>query len=162
MTTSLDGFSHLALDEVTESDTGEYEAVASNAVGSVVARFLLVVDEGPADHFAPRFASPLANQLLKPGTKNLLLHTKISASPYVAINWYRNGAKIRNSGNVHKYFDREGNATLALVNQEDGVTGQYTCTAFNEGGENSISVHVEPSTGERYLLGFLCFLGVTW
>ena len=52
----------------------------------VSSRFLVVVDEGPEEHFAPQFVSPLNNQELLPDM-NLLLHTKISASPYVAINW---------------------------------------------------------------------------
>ena len=55
---------------------------------------------------------------------------------------YHDGCKIRSSSNVHKYFDSEGNATLALVDQD--CTGSYTCVATNEGGENSISVSVDP------------------
>ena len=131
----------MSLDAVTEDDIGEYEAIAKNRVGKIVSKFLLVVDEGPEEHTAPQFVSPLQNQELKPDM-NLLLHTKISASPYVAINWYHNGLKIRNSSNVHKYFDKDGNATLALVNQD--CTGNFTCMAFNEGGENTIAINVDP------------------
>ena len=58
-----DGFSYLTLDEVSESDVGSYEAVAVNAIGRATARFLLVVDEGPQEHYAPQFASPLKNQV---------------------------------------------------------------------------------------------------
>ena len=135
------GFSYLSIEKVNEDDVGEYEAVASNKIGQSIAKFLLVVDEGPQDHYAPQFISPLNNQELLPNM-NLLLHTKISASPYVAINWYHDGCKIRPSSNVHKYFDKEGNATLALVNQD--CTGHYTCVASNEGGENTIAVSVDP------------------
>ena len=80
------GFSYLSLDGVSEDDIGEYEAVARSDLGQVVSRFLVIVDEGPQEHFAPQFVSPLNNQELLPNM-NLLLHTKISASPYVAINW---------------------------------------------------------------------------
>ena len=80
------GFSYLSLDGVSEDDIGEYEAVARSDLGQVVCRFLVIVDEGPQEHFAPQFVSPLNNQELLPNM-NLLLHTKISASPYVAINW---------------------------------------------------------------------------
>lgn len=58
---------------------------------------------------------------------------------------YRNGCKIRPSSDVHKYFDRDGNATLAIVNQE--CDGQYTCVASNEGGESTISVQVSKREG---------------
>ncbi len=51
---SSNGFFYLSLDSVDESDVGEYEAIASNRVGQVTARFLLVVDDGPEEHFAPR------------------------------------------------------------------------------------------------------------
>ena len=81
-----DGFSYLSLDNVNEDDVGNYEAIASNSVGQVMAKFICIVDEGPEEHFPPRFMSSLDNQELKPNM-NLLLHTKISASPYVAINW---------------------------------------------------------------------------
>ena len=58
------------------------------------------------------------------------------------MNRYRNGCKIRSSGSfAHKHFDRNGNATLALVDQDD-VTGHYTCTAANEAGEASDSCTV--------------------
>ena len=117
----------------------------------MASRFLLVADEGPEEHFPPRFLSQLRNQELRAET-NLLLHTKISASPCVAVNWYRNGCKVRPSSGVHKYFDREGNATLAIVDPEGtggGVEGNYTCVASNEGGENTISVQVTRSEGEQ-------------
>ncbi len=135
------GFSYLSVDHVTEDDIGQYEAIGQSDLGQISSRFIVVVDEGPEEHFAPQFISPLKNQELPPN-RNLLLHTKISASPYVAINWYRDGCKIRASSNVHKYFDAEGNATLALVNQD--CTGSYTCVATNEGGENTIAVSVDP------------------
>ncbi len=147
---------------MSEDDVGEYEAIATNSCGQAATRFLLVVDEGPEEHFPPRqnktsqhynitvfsyyllhnrFLSQLRNQELKAST-NLLLHTKISASPCVAVNWYRNGCKLRPSSSVHKHFDKDGNATLAMVDNEGGVDGNYTCVAYNEGGENSISVQV--------------------
>ena len=72
-----------------------------------------------------------------------------SAVPFTQQNRrYHDGCKIRSSSNVHKYFDSEGNATLALVNQD--CTGSYTCVATNEGGENAISVSVDPvGIGEK-------------
>lgn len=54
--------------------------------GQVTTRFLLVVDEGPEEHYPPRFVSRLANQEIT--DDSVLLHTKISASPCVAINWW--------------------------------------------------------------------------
>ena len=56
-------------------------------VSQVAARFLLVVDEGPEDHFQPQFASPMTDQEVDEGAKNLMLSAKISASPCVAIQW---------------------------------------------------------------------------
>ena len=141
---SKNGYFYLCLDSVTADDVGEYEAIATNAAGQAASRFLLVVDEGPEEHFPPRFLSQLRNQELRGSERNLLLHTKISASPCVSVSWYRNGCKVRPSSGVHKYFDRDGNATLAVVEDEDGpgVEGNYTCVASNEGGENTISVQV--------------------
>ncbi len=139
ITEADDGFCYLSLDEVTDEDTGDYEAVAVNDIGQISARFMLVVDEGAEEHYPPQFASPLLSQELGPNV-NLLLQTKISASPCVAINWYHNGCRIKNSSNVHKFFDRDGNATLAVANQD--CSGQYTCSAFNEAGENTIQAHV--------------------
>jgi len=53
---------------------------------------------------------------------------------------------------VHKYFDRDGNATLAIVdtNSDGGgsLEGQYACVASNEGGENIITVQVSKVEGE--------------
>jgi len=80
---------------------------------------------------------------------NLLLHTKISASPCVSVNWYRNGCKVRPSSDVHKYFDKDGNATLAIVVEDGrGLDGQYACVASNEGGENTITVQVSKAEGD--------------
>ena len=60
------------------------------------------MDEGPEEHFPPQFVSPLNNQELLPNM-NLLLHTKISASPYVAINWSVPLIQLSLSGENNKY-----------------------------------------------------------
>ena len=54
---------------MNEDDVGDYEAIASNKIGQSIAKFLLVVDEGPQDHYAPQFISPLNNQVFKKTTR---------------------------------------------------------------------------------------------
>lgn len=82
-----DGYFYLSFDFVTDKDSGQYEAIASNDIGQVQSRFLLVVDEGCEEHFGPQFVSPLTNQEGIPVNQSVLLQTKVSASPYVALNW---------------------------------------------------------------------------
>ncbi len=75
----------------------------------------------------------------------------VSFTIEMSFNRYRNGCRIRPSSNLHKYFDRDGNASLALAtnDSDDDLAGHYTCTASNEGGENTINVTVEAQQGEE-------------
>jgi len=47
-------YHYLQLDAAADEDVGEYECVISSVIGRAAARFLLVVDNGPEEHYPPR------------------------------------------------------------------------------------------------------------
>lgn len=76
----------LEIDDVNDSTIGEYEVCAENTFGKCVSRFVLIADGGLEEHIQPKFMVPLSAEVYSK-TKALVLRTKISASPYVVINW---------------------------------------------------------------------------
>jgi len=52
--TSKGDYHYLQLETALEEDIGEYECIVSSEAGRAAARFLLVVDNGPEEHYPPR------------------------------------------------------------------------------------------------------------
>ncbi|XP_063876640.1 hemicentin-1-like isoform X2 [Scylla paramamosain] len=135
---------HLLLYDTQEEDSGDYTCLASNPVGSVEKQFAVRV-------IVPARITNLKKDMDRPDTKPyqevmvdtpFSLYCPVVGSPLPNITWSKNGAVIEKhleqGFNEHISFGEDGQLLLvSSATVED--SGNYTCSAQNTGGSDSVS-----------------------
>ncbi|XP_077997326.1 protein Obscurin-like [Glandiceps talaboti] len=138
------GVCSLHIKDVTATDIGEYECVATNEVGtSRVAVFLDLAEP-------PKFITDLEDQNVKAGT-SLRIDCRVGGIPEPDIFWYKDDIFVQETANVQVLFEGEDTCGLIFLKATMEDTGEYTIKAKNVAGECSCSciIMVEDSSSEE-------------
>lgn len=110
----------------------------------VLMQFIPFFPERTPDGMPPVFTIPLRDMTCMDGDK-VVFECKVSGYPVPDVIWTRGGQEIKPSGDFDIKFDGE-TAALKINGVYPEDTGEYTCVARNEVGE-------EVSTGQLLVKG---------
>ncbi|KAK3596415.1 hypothetical protein CHS0354_020664 [Potamilus streckersoni] len=116
-------------------DSGMYQCVATNALGSATSGAQLRVLS-----FKPTFdKNPPPPEVLAASGGNITIDCAPEAAPVPDISWYKNGGDLRlvPGGDGRVRMTIEGSLTITKVNQPD--EGFYRCVAKNANGESEMT-----------------------
>jgi Immunoglobulin I-set domain len=92
----------------------------------------------PKSGMKPKFLSPLRSSQLTKGSTAYFESGQVSGVPLPNIMWSRLGKTLHNSSKYIITVNPSSSVqSLQIVNVSDEDEGEYTCTAFNEFGEES-------------------------
>ncbi|KAM4737433.1 neural cell adhesion molecule L1.2 isoform 2-T2 [Anableps anableps] len=115
----------LRLNNISESDSGEYQCIAKNTQGNAKHTYHLKVEAAPYWKQIPE------SLIYGPGEK-VRLDCAAEGTPSPTISWTRNGEKISGNGTKHAVIAE--NTSLILNNVNFGDTAVYQCQASNKHG----------------------------
>ncbi|XP_053200672.1 nephrin-like isoform X2 [Panonychus citri] len=143
--TILDNRSFLSVFNVSESDSGAYECLASNGIGSPdSATTNLIVKHQPRILMAPILSKSASDN----GSKGRLV-CRAQGAPNITFQWFREGAIISEKMTNNKYtvepIEQPNlityQSTLVINDVTNKDYGPYECIARNELGLNRLSIH---------------------
>lgn len=116
----------LSIENVSESDAGDYRCTARNKLGSVHHTIHVTVKAAPY-----WISGPPKNLVLAPG-ENVALTCRASGTPKPTVTWAMNGIPIENSP---KDFSRKvEDDTIIFTDAQIGSSAVYQCNVSNEYG----------------------------
>jgi hypothetical protein len=127
----------IRIDNLEESDIGDYMCVAKNRQGSITATTKVVV-AGPAIISTP----PINTTSLEGNKVELTCEAKASPSN-VTYRWFHKGIEISQLSWLITRTSLKRNGTLVINPTSSEDSGKFTCDAFNGIGE--------PDTASAYL-----------
>ncbi|NXG04874.1 TITIN protein, partial [Sakesphorus luctuosus] len=144
-----DGFCSLTIENLMQSDGGQYKCIAVNRAGIYVSKQKMKME---AEGKAPVFLKQVSNVEVWQGDVARLSVT-VTGNPTPKIAWFFNGRKITTSMDCKLVFaGNDHSLILPYAGVQD--EGEYTCVASNAHGETtcSIQLHVRQRAP-----GFPCF-----
>ncbi|KAI1898254.1 hypothetical protein AGOR_G00070440 [Albula goreensis] len=159
---SADGMCSLSIQDVTESDQGEYvcEIIAEGGVSrtsfsfvgqvfqTVFTKITTFVETKTAVHkkeihtsiTKPTFSSGLKDVTASSDTI-VKLTVKVIGDPTPTLSWMKDGKDLFQGGK-YEIFEEHGLAHLEIYESEVADSGVYKCTATNSAGSSSTTCHV--------------------
>ncbi|KHN88737.1 Contactin [Toxocara canis] len=127
----------LIISRIRAEDSGIYECIANNEVGSTSSSARLTVFD-----FMPRFdGNAMPKTVFAVAGIELVIPCIYHSSPVGSVVWSRyNGERLTDNGRVRVRNDRLNALVFQRVHSEDH--GEYICTATNLYGQAQFSVHV--------------------
>ena len=141
--TEFDGeLSSLVISDLKADDSGEYQCIAKNNIGTASCRTTLVVSEAMNE---PEFKEALKDLELVEGDE-AAFEVRVSAKPEPVVEWYLRKMRIKSEGKytIDEDTDRQRYLlTIAGCRRED--SGQYRCVVKNSAGEITCSAELKVS-----------------
>lgn len=141
--TEFDGeLSSLVISDLRADDSGEYQCIAKNNIGTASCRTTLVVSEAMNE---PEFKEPLKDLELVEGDE-AVFEVRVSAKPEPVVEWYLRKMRIKSKGKytIDEDTDRQKySLIIACCRRED--SGQYGCVVKNSAGEITCSAELKVS-----------------
>lgn len=133
-------FCILSIKDTKAQDSGVYMCVAFNDFGSEATSTELVIEDILIE---PKFEEKMKNIDICEG-EDAIMKVKVKATPTPAIQWYKEGKEISNSGQFTlKSNEVEGIYSLLVRNCNTKDAGRYTCLARNEAGETKCTARLD-------------------
>uniref|UniRef100_A0A668RUC0 Contactin-2 n=1 Tax=Oreochromis aureus TaxID=47969 RepID=A0A668RUC0_OREAU len=120
----------LTIPKISLSDSGMYQCVAENELGSVYASAELKVVASPPD-FTRR---PVKKSTVIQRGGEVVLECRPHASPRATISWWREGG-MHLKDSERRTIMEDGTLRITNISKSDG--GRYTCVARNRFGTSS-------------------------
>uniref|UniRef100_A0A3Q2CT39 Hemicentin-1 n=1 Tax=Cyprinodon variegatus TaxID=28743 RepID=A0A3Q2CT39_CYPVA len=121
----------LQISKASLSDSGTFICVAQNSAGTALGKTKLRVQVAPVIH-------PDTREYLAPLDSSVTLQCQAAGFPPPSITWHKDGQLLINS--IRQRVLSSGSLQIAFVQQSDA--GQYTCTAANPAGTDSLDIRV--------------------
>ncbi|XP_043287207.1 peroxidasin isoform X2 [Venturia canescens] len=137
----------LVINEIRESDQGEYECIAESKMGTSVSRKAraIVTFAGPSI----RFTEIPESRSVKSGER-VSLYCKADGRPIPELQWWRNGIRIIGStgGRFKLINDEDNGSKLVISDTKVGDSARYVCQARNINGYGEVSADIRVSEGD--------------
>ncbi|KAJ8017069.1 hypothetical protein DPEC_G00013950 [Dallia pectoralis] len=123
----------LRISNISESDAGEYQCIASNTQGKATHTYTVSVEA------APYWTKEPVSQLYAPG-ETVRLDCQADGIPSPAVAWSINGISIKGIDPDHRLTVRDGVLILKDVTFKD--TAVYQCRAHNKHGTILVNTYI--------------------
>lgn len=158
-TENPDGSASLIITEVKPGDSGKYQVVATNPLGttaSVAALDVVPPVNDKSDEEAPTWVTPLQDAVAEEGGQ-LAITGKFRANPIPEIYWKKDGEPIKPDGKKISILCDNSNVQLVINPTDMNDGGEYSCFLANPLGETESKCIADvrkstqgPSFGQRF------------
>ncbi|KFD70456.1 hypothetical protein M514_00956 [Trichuris suis] len=135
------------LKDARPEDSGFYECVATNIMGSDVSQAYFTIKpsgvrrEKGADFYPPVFNVPLHDRCL-PEKATMTIECYVDANPKAKIQWYKGDLPLDDNAHVQTENYPDGKCRLRINFFSSGDVGYYRCVATNELGSATTSAYL--------------------